>query len=170
MVFSGAILERGFWVYVWRVTGNRREVLYVGRTGDSSSLNAASPFSRVGQHLDSKPNAKANALYRHLRRHGIDPLRARFEMVAVGPIAGEQRALKLHRQCRDRVGALERAMGMWLQDRGYIVCSVDRTKAPLDELFRRVIRLLRRHFPCSSARPPSSSLSAMAYRTRARSG
>ncbi len=44
MTFDGALLERGFWLYVWRIIEGTRTVLYVGRTGDSSSPNASSPF------------------------------------------------------------------------------------------------------------------------------
>ena len=66
--FSGAILERGFWLYAWRIENGSREFFYVGRTGDSSSQYAASPFSRLGQHLDIRPNATANMLLRHVRR------------------------------------------------------------------------------------------------------
>ena len=72
--FEGALLERGFWLYVWRVRQESREVLYVGRTGDSSSRFAASPFSRLSQHLDIRPKASANMLFRNLIRRGFDPL------------------------------------------------------------------------------------------------
>ena len=48
------MLERGFWLYVWRIASPIGEVLYVGRTGDSSSLNASPPFMRMAQHLVSK--------------------------------------------------------------------------------------------------------------------
>ena len=52
--FSGSLLQRGFWLYVWQVTtADGREVLYVGRTGDSSSPHAQSPFNRLSQHLGS---------------------------------------------------------------------------------------------------------------------
>ena len=45
--FSGELLQRGFWLYVWEVTAaDGRTVHYVGRTGDSSSPNAQSPFTR----------------------------------------------------------------------------------------------------------------------------
>lgn len=55
--FDGAFLQRGFWLYVWRVIApNSTEVLYVGRTGDSSSPNAQSPFNRMGQHLGFQKN------------------------------------------------------------------------------------------------------------------
>ncbi len=39
--FDGAFLRRGFWLYVWEVTvPNGATIVYVGRTGDSSSPNA----------------------------------------------------------------------------------------------------------------------------------
>lgn len=50
--FEGGILQRGFWLYVWKVTpADQAPLYYVGRTGDSSSTNAQSPFNRMGQHL-----------------------------------------------------------------------------------------------------------------------
>ena len=69
--FDGALLGRGFWLYVWCITDGDRKVLYVGRTGDSSSPHASSPFKRIGQHLDAGPNAKGNALARQLKRAGL---------------------------------------------------------------------------------------------------
>jgi hypothetical protein len=51
----GALLERGFWLYVWEVlTEDGNTVLYVGRTGDSSSAHAQSPFNRLSQHLGNR--------------------------------------------------------------------------------------------------------------------
>ena len=57
MRFDGAVLARGFWLYVWRVDAPDRLVFYVGRTGDSSSVNAQSPFRRVSEHMDPKGKA-----------------------------------------------------------------------------------------------------------------
>lgn len=52
VAFDGAFLRRGFWLYVWEVVApDGAEYLYVGRTGDSSSPYAQSPFVRMGQHL-----------------------------------------------------------------------------------------------------------------------
>jgi hypothetical protein len=62
MSFDGNVLARGFWLYVWDIRGPSFRRLYVGRTGNSSSPNAQSPFKRIGQHLDPSPNAKGNAL------------------------------------------------------------------------------------------------------------
>jgi hypothetical protein len=56
--FEGGFLKRGFWLYVWEVTTPRRgRYYYVGRTGDSSSLKAQSPFIRMGQHLGPAENS-----------------------------------------------------------------------------------------------------------------
>jgi hypothetical protein len=50
------VLRRGFWLYVWQINlRGRAAVYYVGRTGDSSSLKAQSPFSRVSGHLEHFP-------------------------------------------------------------------------------------------------------------------
>jgi len=81
--FTGAILERGFWLYAWRVFSGEREFFYVGRTGDSSSKFAASPFSRLSQHLDIRSKASANMLLRHVRRLKLDPLACEFELLAL---------------------------------------------------------------------------------------
>ena len=66
MSFNGQVLKRGFWLYVWKISTPRGKCLYVGRTGDSSSPNAASPFNRIGQHLDLRKNAKGNTMTKRL--------------------------------------------------------------------------------------------------------
>jgi hypothetical protein len=62
MMFDGHLLNRGFWLYVWDIKGSISHHVYVGRTGDSSSCHASSPFNRIGQHLDPRATAKGNAL------------------------------------------------------------------------------------------------------------
>src|SRR5208283_3705997 len=65
LTFDGGLLERGFWLYVWEITTPQdTHLYYVGRTGDSSSIKAQSPFNRMGQHLGF--NKHANPLRRHL--------------------------------------------------------------------------------------------------------
>ena len=64
--FDGALLKRGFWLYVCRIAYGRRSVLYVGRTGDSSSPHASSPFTRIGQHLGE--NTRNNSLTSVVRK------------------------------------------------------------------------------------------------------
>jgi hypothetical protein len=78
MSFDGALVERGFWLYVWRIVAGSQTVLYVGRTGDSSSPHASSPFKRVGQHLEVGPIAKGNSMSKQLRANGITQRLAPF--------------------------------------------------------------------------------------------
>ncbi len=130
--FSGATLERGFWPYTWRIENESREFFYVGRTGDSSSKYAASPFSRLGQHLDVRPNAKANMLLRHVRRLGIDPLACTFELLAFGPLFPEQTTPELHRQYRDRIAPLESALAEILRSTGREVIGSHGSKVKPD--------------------------------------
>ena len=52
VTLDGAMLRRGFYLYVWEIAPPKEDkVLYVGRTGDSSSPNAQSLFNRLGQNL-----------------------------------------------------------------------------------------------------------------------
>ncbi|WP_059752633.1 hypothetical protein [Thiobacillus denitrificans] len=116
--FPGAILERGFWLYAWRISCGEQKFFYVGRTGDSSSQYAASPFSRLGQHLDTRANAKANTLLRHVRAQELDPLKCEFELLAFGPLFPEQATLALHRKFRDQIAPLETSLAQMLRSRG----------------------------------------------------
>lgn len=110
MSFHGELLQRGFWLYVWDIrTGNERH-LYVGRTGDSSSCNAASPFQRIGQHLDFRVNAKGNSLAKQLRGVSVRPECCSFDMLAIGPLFPEQEDFTAHKPIRDQVGSLESAL------------------------------------------------------------
>ena len=148
MVFDGHLLKRGFWLYVWRVAQNSLEVLYVGRTGDSSSPNASSPFARVGQHLDQRPNARANALARQLRRAGINPESAKFELTAIGPIFEERSTFEQHVPLTDEMAALEKRVSLELKKRGYSVIGQHQSDKDLNEdLFDRVMRKLDESFP-----------------------
>jgi hypothetical protein len=119
--FSGAILERGFWLYAWRIRCGGEVAFYVGRTGDSSSKFAASPFARLGQHLDVRPKATVNMLLRHVRKLGFEPLNCKYELVAFGPLFPEQSTLELHRAHRDRIAPLEAALAQLMRERGFSV-------------------------------------------------
>src|SRR5688572_11599492 len=93
LVFDGRLLCRGFWPYVWEVCGPQgKNVYYVGRTGDSSSTKAQSPFNRMGQHLGFADNS--NMLRRHLDRHGAPPEQCTFRLVALGPLKPESDAVE----------------------------------------------------------------------------
>lgn len=148
MGFDGQLLRRGFWLYVWRIQSPRGLYLYVGRTGDSSSPYAASPFTRVGRHLDVRPHAKSNAMTRQIRRAGLDPTLCWFQMVALGPLYPEQKSMKSHRPIRDKVAALEGGIARFLQRRRYSVLGSHGRSAGLDaRLFARLRALVAREFP-----------------------
>ena len=119
--FDGRVLDRGFWLYVIDILAPEGRRLYVGRTGDSSSSNAASPFARIGQHLDRRVNAKGNALARNLRAVGINPSVCSMEMIAIGPIFPEESVFALHKPVRDKMASLERALALALRQRGFTV-------------------------------------------------
>ena len=89
LTFDGPMNERGFWLYVWKIHHPEKgDLLYVGRTGDSSSPNAASPIKRMGQHLD--PKSKGNMLHRKLKKRCIEPVSCpNFELVSYGPLFAE---------------------------------------------------------------------------------
>jgi len=140
LTFSGALIERGFWLYVWHVACGTQAIVYVGRTGDSSSQYAASPFNRLGQHLDIRESASANMLLRHMRLKKMEPTAARYTMIAVGPIYPEQQSMELHRRHRNVVAALEAALGQHMVQRGYDVVGNTTSKHTLDQrLFTEVL-------------------------------
>jgi hypothetical protein len=88
LTFKGELLNRGFWLYVWEIaTPKGTELYYVGRTGDNSSVNAQSPFNRMGQHLGFAETS--NMLRQHLESHLIEAEQCSFRLVAHGPILGE---------------------------------------------------------------------------------
>ena len=143
MSFDGALLRRGFWLYVWRIKDGERSVVYVGRTGDSSSPHASSPFKRVGPHLDASLTAKGNALARQLKKEGLLPERCSFEMVAVGPVFPEQEDMDRHRPVRDKAAALERALADHLRRAGHEVLGNHPRLAQCDEvLCAQICRLV----------------------------
>jgi hypothetical protein len=146
--FDGSLLARGFWLYVWRITQGNRTALYVGRTGDSSSKYASSPFSRLGQHLDVRPNAKANTLLKNLRKAGFSPESASFELFSIGPLFPEQQTVESHRKYRDIVAPLEAALAGWLRNAGHEVLGTHPVARALDEaLFGQVVSELKVVFP-----------------------
>lgn len=138
LTLPGPMLQRGFWLYVWRVVvpdGN--ELLYVGRTGDNSSPNASPAYIRFGQHLGTAKTQ--NALRRHLTGRGIAPEACReFDLVAHGPVHPEvekpadfdhkdaETRLALmaqHVPLRDIVGAMEKRLADDLDAAGYEVMN-----------------------------------------------
>ena len=145
--FSGALIERGFWLYVWRVSHKNERVLYVGRTGDSSSKYAASPFNRLGQHLDIRPNATANTLLRNIRARGFDPLVCEYHLISIGPLYPEQNNIEEHRKYRDLISPLESALAQYLKDNGHeVVGSHPKPKTKDDALFKKILSMIEGKF------------------------
>lgn len=132
VAFQGGMLKRGFWLYVWEISlpdGTHR--YYVGRTGDSSSKSAQSPFNRMGQHLGI---AKSNMLRRHLDKHGIEPEACVFRLVAVGPLEAESKDAMRHQhdERRDLVAAMEKTLAESLSVAGCQVLNRVACRKPLD--------------------------------------
>ncbi len=102
--FSGGALSRGFWLYVWEVTPpNGSKLYYVGRTGDSSSMNAQSPFNRMGQHLGHAKNSCMLRTHLRKQKQKVEPGDCEFRLVDYGPIFEESNVKIRHTQRRDAV-------------------------------------------------------------------
>ena len=128
---SGELLQRGFWLYVWEIqTPNKSLLYYVGRTGDSSSLNAQSPFNRMGQHLGFK-NA-SNVLRRHLESKKIVPEACQFRLISHGPILKESKNKDEYRKRRDIIAAMEKALADEMTAVGYNVINTVNCRRKLD--------------------------------------
>ncbi len=155
LVLPGAMLQRGYWLYVWRVASPGGEILYVGRTGDNSSPHAAAPFTRMGQHLGMAKNQ--NALRRHLTARGVDLHHCDFRLVSHGPIhlevdhppgASREPRMAAHRPHRDSLGAMEKALADDLRAAGYDVVNRVACRWPLDPAAYGPIRAaFAREFP-----------------------
>ncbi len=124
LTFDGDLLQRGFWIYIWKVEDRKTSNLYyyVGRTGDSSSLNASSPFSRLSSHLSKNP--KANALLKHLHAQGIAVGECRFDFFSFGPLFFEAFNWEDHKHKRDKTATVEKMVAQSLKERGVTVFGV----------------------------------------------
>ena len=148
MSFDGALLERGFWLYIWDIKTLTERYLYVGRTGDSSSPNAAFPFARIGQHLDVRPNARANSIARRLKEKNVLPSSGKFEMLAIGPLFLEQATLTDHKVYRDQMAALERDLAKYLRESGYNVLGTHASRKSVNEkMLTKVLKIVKKRFP-----------------------
>lgn len=146
--FDGAMLARGFWLYVWEITlrsGEKR--YYVGRTGDNSSTNAQSPFSRLSQHLGA--NKAANTLTRYLAKVGIAPQDcSRFRVVTNGPLLPETKDRLEHNRSRDCLAALERDLAEMMVAAGYKVLNTVKCRKLSDPERRAHVRqAFAKYFP-----------------------
>ena len=145
--FDGHLLNRGFWLYVWHVRAPKREVWYVGRTGDNPSANAGSPFGRLGQHLDLRPTASANMLVRNLRKCGMDASKCTFRLLSIGPLFPEQATLKKHRPLRDKTALLEAELAEFVRSTGRTVIGKHPRRGAFDkQLWAQAKRKVKRFF------------------------
>jgi hypothetical protein len=139
IALDGRILRRGFWLYVWEVIApTREEFLYVGRTGDSSSANAQSPFNRMGQHLGFLQTS--SMLRNHLSKRDVRPEQCIFRLIAHGPIVDEADGMEAHKECRDLIAALEKKLTEDLAAAGYEVMNEVKCTKPLDEEMYATVR------------------------------
>ena len=147
LMVPGPMLVRGLWLYVWKINSPVGILLYVGRTGDSSSPKAAAPFRRMGQHLGT--NANNNMIRRYLEIRGILPERCvLFELVAYGPIFPEAQNWPEHVELRDKVAALEMELAKTLEGVGYDVLNTVHSKHESDaDLWTQVHDAFAVHFP-----------------------
>lgn len=161
LTLPGPMLQRGFWLYVWRVQAPKGEMHYVGRTGDNSSPYASPAYVRMGQHLGKARNT--NALRKYLEKAHIDPERCSYEMIAHGPIYDEVHdgfdhgdkelratLFEKHKPLRDIVAAMEKQLCDDLRAAGYFVFNNVNSNAPLDmEAWAPVRRAFAKEFPNS---------------------
>lgn len=148
MTFDGTLLDRGFWIYAIRLTGaSGKNYLYIGRTGDNSSKNAASPFQRIVNHLNLRPSAKANSLAKLITKHRILTATTHFRMTAVGPLFPEQMDFESHKPIRNQMTAIEKAVADHFRSKGYdILGKHDDNPAKNPEMTRQVIAALEEDF------------------------
>lgn len=156
LTMPGQMLQRGFWLYVWRVQTPKGERLYVGRTGDSSSPHATAPYTRMGQHLGF--SKAANSLRRLLTEAGVEPESCgQFDLISYGPIFPEIGMTKdqlradqmlLHTPVRDQMAALEKKLRDALVAAGYPVLNVVHSKKQFDAAHWEAVRIaFAEHFP-----------------------
>ncbi len=147
LTLPGAMLERGFWLYVWRIASPVGELLYVGRTGDNSSANASPPFTRMGQHLGN--NSNQNPVRRLLEEREVFPEEcASFDFIAHGPLFPESQDWPGHVKRRDVVAALEKALADALERAGYDVLNRVSARHDLDAgLWAKVSEAFAVYFP-----------------------
>jgi len=141
MAFDGQILKRGFWLYILEIRHKNQKYLYIGRTGDSSSPNASSPFNRIGQHLDTRPNAKGNSLSRRLQESNINPQNSRFRMLSIGPLFPEQETFEDHKPLRDKMATIEHEIAQYLRENNFNVLGIHH-KA--DEVDKKTINKIKK--------------------------
>ena len=129
--FDGAILARGFWLYIWEIAvKDGRTFHYVGKTGDKSSGRSQSPFDRLSKHLGHNKNN--NALRRHIGNSKIDPEQCSFRFHACGPLF-DSKPTETHGDLCDIASGLEKALADAMAEAGYTVINTVNCRKPLEE-------------------------------------
>lgn len=155
LTLPGPMLQRGFWLYVWRVQTPKGARLYVGRTGDSSSPHATAPYTRMGQHLGF--SKAQNSLRRLLTEAGVEPETCKkFEVISYGPIYPEiglnkdqvrDEQMMLHKPVRDQMAGLEKKLRDALDEAGYQVLNIVHSRKPYDAAQWKAVRnAFAKHF------------------------
>ena len=134
MSLPAPILQRGFWLYVWKVKlPAGQETHYVGMTGDTGSGIAQSAMNRVSAHLGR--NLRSNALQRYLRMKRNVDLESclALDFFAFGPVYPDA-AKSDYQVQRGKVAAIEKHLWAQMKAAGYdMLNDTPRATAPLDE-------------------------------------
>lgn len=122
MTFDGPLLERGFWLYALLICHKSgKKHLYIGRTGDEAVKKAAtaSPFQRIGEHLNFRPSAKMNTVKQCFDSKKFAEYKVR--LIAVGPLFPVQKDSESHIHYRNKMKALEKSVADYFLSKGYDV-------------------------------------------------
>ncbi len=107
---DGRLLERGYWLYVWKIETPEGVLVHVGHTGDSVNAGAGTVVARLGAVLDTREQARGNSLARLVAGRGLEPLACTYRLLALGPFQPESESMHEHRP--RRVEMQERAAGL----------------------------------------------------------
>jgi len=130
LTFDGAILARGFWLYIWEIVApDGRTLHYIGKTGDKASSVCQSPFNRLTNHLGG--NKHSNALTRYLGQMKLHPETCNFRFHAYGPLF-EEKSHKSHGELCDATSALEKGLADAMTQAGYAVINKVHCRTDLD--------------------------------------
>jgi hypothetical protein len=167
--FDGALLSRGFWLYVWEIViPDGRTVHYVGKTGDKASRVCQSPFNRLTNHLGG--NKHSNALNRHLSQIRIDPQDCQFRFHAYGPLFND-RSERTHGELCDVTSGLEKGLANAMTEAGYEVINKVHCRTPLDnEAFATLLAAFAAHFDKLSSGNTATTTRELATATKKQRG
>ena len=149
VTLDGAMLRRGFWLYVWEITTpDGKEVLYVGRTGTTHRPTPSHSSTGSGRTLG---RWQTPAWFGTTLRSGASiPLGVSSAWSATAPSSTRSptKDFAAHKPIRDKVGAIEKKLAEDLVAVGYDVMNQVRWNTPLDpELYEPVRAAFAAEFP-----------------------